>query len=862
MATVQERADAAMRLVQTDPRLARAEALRVRTAARRAGDAGAESAAERVLGLAGRESNNVASAARHLRRAVALADAAGLPVAAARARMTLALVRADQGDIAEAMSLGEAAAPYLEGLEAARLGHQLALVAQRRGLFREALRGYGSALAVFRREGDLHWEARVRNNRGVLHAYRGHPGPAETDLRRAEELYAALGQDLAVADVRWNRGFAAGRDGRVVTALTHLAAAEDHYVQHHLSPAMIMMDRCDVLLSAGLYEEARDVATAAVRELTRRRMTADLAEARLLLAAAALACGDLTAARHAARLAERAFTRQGRPGWATVAGYTRLRTDWTAGRPRPALLRAAVAGAAALRDAGWAAPAADAALIAARCALAAGRPGEATELLRHTARARRPGYPAALRVSAWHAMALLRIAGGDRRGAEAALRAGLRALDEHRLTLGATELRVRAAEHGFDLVMTALRLAVSAGSARSLLIWAERGRAAAQQLRPAGPPQDPGLAEEFAELRAVAAVREQALAEGRDARRHQLRQAHLERSIRDRVRRTHPATPVARAGALRTRTLTEHLAGRALIELITVDDTLHAVVLAGGRLTRRELGPVGAVNTEIRALRFALHRMSLRDRTGPSGADRLDRMLLAPLRPLIGNAGLVIVASGRLHGVPWRMLPTCADRTVSVAPSAVAWLRAASAAPSGEGTVLVAGPGLPGAADEIKTLGVRYGTAHALAGDQARVPAVLHAMDGAARTHIAAHGTFRADNPQFSTLGLADGPLTVYDLETLNHPPDLVVLSACDSGLSTVHRGDEIMGFAAALLALGTRSVIATVAPVRDGAARDVMVRLHDRLRAGSSPSVALAEAQWASRGDPAASAFICHGAG
>ncbi len=853
--TVRERADDALRLVQTDPRLARAAALRVRAAARRAGDAAAESTCERVLGLASRESNSMRSAARHLRRAVALADEAGLPVVAAQARMTLALVRADQGDIEEAMSLGAEAAPFLTGLEAARLGHQVAVIAQRRGLFGEALRGYGSALAVFRRENDRHWEARVRNNRGVLHAYRGQPGPAESDLSRAEELYEELGQDLAVADVRWNRGFAAGRDGRVVTALTHLAAAEEHYVRQRLSPAGIMMDRCDVLLSAGLYEEARDVATAAVRELARRRMSADLAEARLLLAAAALACGDLTAARRSARLAERAFRQQGRPGWATVAGYTRLRTDWAAGRHGPALLRDAVRDAAALREAGWAGPAADAALIAARCALAAGQTGPATELLRHTVRARRAGYPAALRVSAWHAVALLRIAGGDRRGAEAALRAGLRALDEHRLTLGATELRVRAAEHGFDLVTTALRLAVESGSARSLLVWAERGRAAAQQLRPAGPPSDAGLAAEIAELRAVAALREQSLSEGVDARRYRQRQAVLERSIRDRVRRTSPAaTGFATVGAggpdvaivggplrggLCTRMLTACLAGRALVELVAVGDTLFAVVLASGRLTRHELGPVAAMNTEIRALRFELQRMALRGRAGAAAADRLDRMLLGPLRSRIAGDALVIVPSGRLHGVPWRLLPGCADRTVTVAPSAAGWLRAVTAGEAGEGTVLVAGPGLPGAADEINRLGVRYATAPPLAGDRATVASVLAAMDGSACTHIAAHGTFRADNPQFSTLRLDDGPLTVYDLESLKCPPDLVVLSACDSGLSTVHRGDEIIGFAAALLALGTRSVIATVAP-----------------------SVALAEAQRASAGDPAASAFVCYGAG
>jgi tetratricopeptide (TPR) repeat protein len=863
----------AMRLVHIDPRVAKGQALRLRATARRAGDAGAESAAERVLGLAARESNRMRSAALHLRRAVAVADQAGLAVLAARARMTLALVRADQGDIPGAVRLGEAAAAHLEGLEAARLRHQLAVVAQRRGLLEEALREYGGALSVFRREGDLLWQAKVLNNRGVLQAYRGRPGPAEADLLRAEELYGKLGQDLAVADVRWNRGFAAGRAGQVVAALTHLAAAEEHYVGNNLSAAMIMMDRCDVLLSAGLHEEAREVAAAAVRELARRRMAADLAEARLLLAAAALACGETDEARKAARLAERAFDQQGRPGWAAVARYMLIRTDWAAGRHGPELLKAAVAGAEELRAGGWAVAAADAALIAARCALAAGRTAEATELLRHTGRARGAGGPAAQRVSAWHAEALLRIAGGDRRGADAALRAGLRALDEHRLTLGATELRVRAAEHGLELVRTAMEVAVADGSALALLTWAERGRAAAQQTRPAHPPADDGFAAEIAELRAVAAEREQALAEGRDARRHSHRQAQLERSIRERTRRARPGVPaVERTGSRMAGresagsdvgALTSCLGDRVLVELITVGDTLYAVVLAGGRLTRHELGPVTAVDGEVRGLRFALHRMSLRSGGGGgAGGDRLDAILFGPLRDRIGDADLVIVPSGRLHGVPWRLLPLCRDRTVAVAPSAAAWLRAVTAEAGGEGTVLVAGPGLPGAADEVSALSGRYGATSALLGADARVSAVLHAMDGSGRTHIAAHGTFRADNPQFSALRLEDGPLTVYDLEGLHRPPGLVVLSACDSGMSTVHRGDEIMGFAAALLAMGTRSVIATVAPVRDGDARDVMLRLHEHLRSGLSPAAALAEAQRRSGDDPAAAAYVCYGAG
>jgi len=44
--------------------------------------------------------------------------------------------------------------------------------------------------------------------------------------------------------------------------------------------------------------------------------------------------------------------------------------------------------------------------------------------------------------------------------------------------------------------------------------------------------------------------------------------------------------------------------------------------------------------------------------------------------------------------------------------------------------------------------------------------------------------------------------------ETLDSTPRLLILSACDSGLSAVRPGDELMGLAAAFLTLGTRSLV------------------------------------------------------
>src|SRR5207245_7925335 len=81
-----------------------------------------------------------------------------------------------------------------------------------------------------------------------------------------------------------------------------------------------------------------------------------------------------------------------------------------------------------------------------------------------------------------------------------------------------------------------------------------------------------------------------------------------------------------------------------------------------------------------------------------------------------------------------------------------------------------------------------------LTDDSATTNEVATALDGADLAHIAAHGSFRTDNPLFSSVRLSDGPLTVYDLERLSRAPRRVVLSACNTGLALARPGDELMG--------------------------------------------------------------------
>ncbi|MGW2313190.1 CHAT domain-containing protein, partial [Actinomadura luteofluorescens] len=237
-------------------------------------------------------------------------------------------------------------------------------------------------------------------------------------------------------------------------------------------------------------------------------------------------------------------------------------------------------------------------------------------------------------------------------------------------------------------------------------------------------------------------------------------------------------------------------------------------------------------------------------------AERLDRLLLAPLRPVLGDRELVIAPTGVLHGLPWATLPSLAGRPFTVVPSAGAWLHARRRAPSGGHAVLVAGPDLLHADREIAALRRLHPGAVVLDGPDARAEPVRDALEGAALAHVAAHGEFHQGNALFSRLRLADGPLMVHDLDELADPPHLIVLSACDIGRAD--EGDAVLGMAGALLALGTATVIASVLPVRDDATAAFMTAFHTALAAGKTPSRALAAITRA----PATTGFLAMGAG
>lgn len=860
---------------------ARAARLAGEAAAAAAGDAEVVSVAERALGMISTARGDLVDAEAHLRDAIRGAIAAGLSARAAEARGSLAWVLTLSGATNEALAEVDRAVPALAGISAARVTMMRALILTELARFDEADIAFGDALETLRSAGgDDLLEADVRTNRSMLYVHRRDWWAADNDLRLAEALYTATGHQGRTAMVFHNRGLAAATRGDLPRALSAYDEAELRYRAAGRPLGLLPIERAEGLLSVLLVAEAREAAEAAIADFTRQRNAIDLVQARLVLARAALLDGDATTALVQADLARRSSLRQHRPGWAALAAYMTLRARWEDDQRSESMLRAGQRAVIALTDAGWVVAALDARLIVARVAMQLGRTATARRELAEAGHARRRG-PAELRAKAWHAEALLRLADGDRRGAESALRAGMRVVEAFRASLGATELRTHASGHGGELARLGLQLALHSGRPESVLEWAERWRAGALRLRPARPPDVAELAQDMAELRQVAGDLTAAAAGGGDIVGLLRRQTALEHAIHRRARhasgstRPGPTAPTAPTA----RTLEALLGQRALVEYLSSDGVLHAVVIRDDRVVLRELGPLAAPARELDALRFGLRRLAYQTHSEESRAAAsklvgfkarsLDALLLAPLLEDIGDAPLVIVPTTVLHAVPWAVLPSCARRPVSVAPSAALWQRAVStdAATDDERCVLVSGPGLRHASAEVAALARRYPGASRFSGRRARVEAVTAALDGAELVHIAAHGHFRADNPLFSSIRLFDGALTVYDLECLRRAPRHVVLSACDSGLPTVRPGDEVLGLAAALLSLGTTSLVATVVPVPDDASRPLMLRFHRALRGGSCTSVALATAQHELAGrsvadGQTAAGFVCFGAG
>jgi tetratricopeptide (TPR) repeat protein len=173
---------------------------------------------------------------------------------------------------------------------------------------------------------------------------------------------------------------------------------------------------------------------------------------------------------------------------------------------------------------------------------------------------------------------------------------------------------------------------------------------------------------------------------------------------------------------------------------------------------------------------------------------------------------------------------------------------------AGVGAIVVGDPtgDLSHARDEAVKVAEMLGVMPLL-GKAATKAAVTSALRSAAIVHIAGHATFQPSVPLDSGIVLADGVLTAREIMTESIRLDLLVLSACETGVADSLAGNEFAGLSQAFHVAGVRSLVASLWKVSDPTTGIVMSRFYRNWRGGADLSRALREAMMPPDAEPAA---------
>jgi CHAT domain-containing protein len=334
----------------------------------------------------------------------------------------------------------------------------------------------------------------------------------------------------------------------------------------------------------------------------------------------------------------------------------------------------------------------------------------------------------------------------------------------------------------------------------------------------------------------------------------------------------------------------------ALLEFFVGDESSSLFVVTRQGLAVHALPPREELDRLVERHRSEVGQDSrLRARAYAEDAYRLYRLLLLPAAgELRGKRRLIVAPDGPLYSLSFEALLTGAvadaggsrrdlpyllrERSLSYVPSAsvLAQLLDArrrggeaerrgplfvgfgdpAAAPD-PGGMPAAGPArpLPAARDEVRRIAGLFPPDRAVAflGAEASEENVKASplVSSARNLHFAVHGLLDESSPERSGLQLArregsaeDGRLQVREVFNLELHAELVVLSACKTGLGKEISGEGLIGMTRAFLYAGAASIVVSLWPVDDESTADLMVSFYRHLQETGDRSEALRRAK------------------
>lgn len=729
--------------------------------------------------------------------------------------LTMAGTRVYQGRIGDAMGLLEQAIAKARGLTKTEALFQLGTTQAQSGDVDAALDTYATALPQIRKHARLDWESQLLGNRGIIAIMSGDHRAAVADLDRAIELQIELDIPAQAALNMHNKAQALYMLGDIAGSLDLYEHAEELLGELGL-PVLMHAQKCDAYLAAGMFEECLTLAGKANAFHRSGQTTMGQILTMMLGAEAALSLRRFEQAEALATAAAEVEGAENFPSWIGRAELTLLEARLRHGTSAPGDEQRALEHFSTVERSDSVASA-RALLLASEIAIEFNRKDAAHEHLARAARiaARAPLH---LQIERWKILAQLRAAQGNRRGALAAVDAGLRAFA--RLLHGVYDysMRVRATRHAEALSTIGLAAHVATGRLDRAVALVENVRGASLQL-PRGPIGDVSVPMIAAEAR--------------------LRRGEQD-AVSDFLRLQREPLTSREGGSADARPRPDDL----VVTFVELDGEMLALWSApGAKTTVHRCGLVLEVVELVERQGFGFRQLARRSRlsndalhdlesTTVNTSTALGELLFE--REFADQSRVLINPSDALADVIWGALPQLSTRAhvicpgrKSIAHEQTKVLRSTLALGSSE---------LDYVGTELRAVASAADGRHVL--DPLRT--VVAELEDVDVLHVAGHFYNAPFNPALSEIPLGEFSLRGADYLELRSPPSLVVLSACGTG-ETQNSGGTPFGFATAVLAAGTASVVVTQTLIEDG---DSIVRVmrafHEHIAAGATPENAL----------------------
>lgn len=270
-----------------------------------------------------------------------------------------------------------------------------------------------------------------------------------------------------------------------------------------------------------------------------------------------------------------------------------------------------------------------------------------------------------------------------------------------------------------------------------------------------------------------------------------------------------------------------------LVEYLVTEKEVIAWVVHNDRVDlARTLIEDKKLNALIKKSRLSMENLMPMDEV----SSRLYDILIKPIAPFIEGAKYIgIIPHGALHYLSFASLKNDAgyfieQQPIFYSPSASV-LKYTFARRRKEKNVRVLAIGnpdlgsfnydLPLSEMEVNSMKWNFADIDVLTRGEAKESWLLENIGNYGIIHIASHGEFDDINPLFSALKLvrdvtADGNLETNEIFSLNIKADLITLSACQTGLGQITKGDEIIGMNRAFFYAGTHSIISSLWRISD----------------------------------------------